>query len=159
MAKPITRDALTIVDTPTYRMPPSVRARATYLALTLGTIALGLAVHTSGAVLGAATRDVLGDALWAVMITWALGTLVPDARLPARGAVALAICYGVEVSQLVHSPVLDAMRATNAGRLMLGSGFDPRDLVAYSAGVLAAILAERLVRSRRTVPATAPPAR
>ena len=37
------------------------------------------------------------------------------------------------MSQLYHTPTLDAIRATQAGQLVLGSGFDPRDLAAYVA--------------------------
>jgi hypothetical protein len=52
------------------------------------------------------------------------------------------------VSQLYHAPALDALRATRAGHLVLGSGFDARDLAAYTAGVAAAVLLERAVRRR-----------
>ena len=48
-------------------------------------------------------------------------------RLAWRAAVALAFCFAVEFSQLVHLPALDALRRTTAGHLALGSGFDPRD--------------------------------
>lgn len=129
-------------------MPRWLRARAPYLALALGTIALGLAVHLGGAGLGRVTRDVLGDALWAVMMAWWVGAAAPSASLRARAAVALGLCFAVEMSQLYHAPAIDAVRATRAGHLVLGSGFDPRDLVAYTAGVIAAVLVERVVLRR-----------
>jgi hypothetical protein len=67
-----------------------------------------------------------------------------------RAAVALAICFAVEASQLVHTPALDALRATTPGRLVLGSGFDPRDLLAYAGGVLAALALDVVLgRTRR----------
>jgi hypothetical protein len=62
---------------------------------------------------------------------------------------ALATCWLVEASQLVHVAWLDAVRATRVGHLVLGSGFDPRDLVAYVAGVMVAIVLERAWRGRR----------
>jgi hypothetical protein len=128
-----------------------VHSRLPFVTLAVGTIALGLTVHRGGAALGLGpvVRDVLGDALWAVMIAWWLGVLAPTMRLTARAGVALAICAAVEVSQLLHTPALDAARRTLAGRLMLGSGFDPRDLVAHAAGVLAAGRLERAVSDRR----------
>ncbi len=129
-----------------------LRHRAAYLALTLGTIALGLTVHRGGGGFGVVTRDVLGDALWATMIVWVLGALAPAPGLRARGALALAICYAVELSQLYHTPALDAVRRTIAGRLVLGSGYDSRDLAAYAGGVLAAVLVEHAVWSRRRSP-------
>ena len=119
-----------------------------YAALALGTIALGLGVHWYGDFLGPTLRDVLGDALWAAMIAWCVAVLVPSASLRNRSVVALAICFLVEVSQLYHTPALDALRRTMAGQLTLGSGFDPRDLFAYALGVLAAVLFELILRRR-----------
>jgi hypothetical protein len=123
-----------------------------YVALALATIAVGLAVHLHGASLGGATRDVLGDALWAMMITWWIGAIAPDVPLLRRSMLAYAICAAVELSQLYHTPALDAVRATLIGHLVLGSGFDPRDLAAYALGVGTSALLESTTRFRR--PAT-----
>jgi len=75
--------------------------------------------------------------------------VAPTATLWRRATVALACCYAVEFSQLIHTPALDVFRRTTPGHLLLGSGFDPRDLLAYLAGVLAAIAVERALRNRR----------
>ncbi len=91
-----------------------------------------------GASLPVTLRDPLGDALWAAMMTWWVSALLPRSPLAARAAVALAICVAVEFSQLLRAPAIDAVRATTLGHLVLGSGFDPRDLAAYVLGVLAA---------------------
>ena len=136
-------------QTPSQQMPLWLRARTLYLALALGTIAVGLAVHRSGALVGPAVRDVLGDALWAGMMVWWIAALGPGVRPWVRGAVALTICFAVEMSQLSHIPALDAARRTVAGRLILGSGFDPRDFAAYALGVVAATLLDRVTIRRR----------
>lgn len=112
-----------------------IRRRATFLALACATIAVGLVVHLRGTALGPVVRDALGDVLWAMMIACGVGALAPRARLAVRSAAAYAVCAGVELSQLYHAPALDAVRATTTGHLVLGSGFDPRDLVAYGVGV------------------------
>ena len=104
---------------------------------------MGLAIHLGGRALAPAVRDVLGDALWAMMVVWLLGAVFPGSGLRVRAAAALAICFAVEFSQLYHAPALDALRRTVAGHLVLGSGFDPRDLAAYAGGILAAVLIER----------------
>jgi hypothetical protein len=114
----------------------------------MGTIVVGLAVHLHGGALSPVARDVLGDALWAAMIFWWVGAAVPAVRLSRRAVVALAFCFAVELSQLYHAPGIDALRETTLGHLVLGSGFDPRDLAAYAAGVLTAALVEFLVVSR-----------
>ena len=124
------------------------RARLTYVALGVGTIAVGLVVHLRGGVLDATTRDIVGDALWAAMMMWWVGAIAPAARPRTRALVALAICFGVEFSQLYHAPAVDALRGTTVGHLVLGSGFDPRDLAAYATGILAAVCLDRAVVRR-----------
>jgi len=65
---------------------------------------------------------------------------VPDASLRTRVIAALAICFAVEISQRYQLPVLEALQHSFAGHLVLGSGFDPRDCLSYTLGVLAATL-------------------
>jgi hypothetical protein len=134
-------------------MSPELRARAAYAALAIATIAAGLAVHLGGFAMSPIVRDVVGDALWAAMLTWWVSALVPRMALGARAAVALAACCAVEVSQLYHAPALDAVRGTRLGHLVLGSGFDPRDFAAYALGVLGAAALERAWRRRRAAAA------
>lgn len=121
-------------------MSSDVRVRAAYVGCALATIAVGLAVHLGGGVLRFAVRDVLGDALWAMMVMWWISALGPRLRRTTRGGVALAVCYAVEISQLIQTPGLDAIRRTRLGHLVLGSGFDARDLVAYAMGALGAAI-------------------
>jgi hypothetical protein len=123
--------------------------RIAFFVLACLTIAVGLTVHLRGAALGPVARVVLGDALWAMMIAWWVGVLAPRARLAVRSVASYAVCAGVEVSQLYHAPALDAARATMVGHLVLGSGFDPRDLAAYGAGVALAALIESTAGARR----------
>ncbi len=140
---------------PVTQTPGMFRARATYVALALATIGIGLLVHRRGVTLGPATRDVLGDALWAAMIAWWAGALAPSARLGPRCAAAYAICASVEASQLYHGPWLDAVRGTPLGQLVLGRGFDPRDLAAYALGVGMAVLLEATAIARGRCPRAA----
>ena len=128
-------------------MTTRTRDRLTYVGLAVVTIAIGLLVHVRGTAFNADVRDVLGDALWAGMMLWWVSAVAPTAALLARGGVALTICFAVEFSQLIHTPALDALRSTLPGRLVLGSGFDVRDLAAYAVGVVAALVVERLARA------------
>ena len=114
----------------------------------MSTIGLGLLVHRGSPGLSPSVRDVLGDALWAMMIVWWIGFAVPNSRPWRRAVVALLVCWVVEFSQLVHTPALDRFRGTSVGHLFLGSGFDPRDLVAYALGVGVAVLLEIKVRGQ-----------
>jgi hypothetical protein len=123
--------------------PLFIYVRLAYVALAFGTIVLGLTVHLHGDVLGPRSRDLVGDAIWAAMIAWLVAAIVPRFSLRARSVWAVAICFAVEVSQLYHTPALDMLRHTTVGQLTLGTGFDPRDLLAYIVGVLAAAFLER----------------
>jgi Protein of unknown function (DUF2809) len=115
---------------------PGRRSRLHYVTRAVLTIAAGLWIHRGGLSLGAVARDVTGDALWAMMMLWWVSALAPSASILTRAGAALGICIAVECSQLLHAPWLDHVRATVVGHLVLGSGFDPRDLVSYAAGVL-----------------------
>ena len=117
-----------------------VKFRLGYAALLVATVAAGLAVHPYGAGLPTRVQDVLGDALWAAMIFWILSLAAPRARVRMRALAALAVCFGVELSQLLKGPTLDAVRSSTIGHLVLGSDFDARDFVAYTAGVVAAVV-------------------
>jgi hypothetical protein len=129
-------------------MPTWLRARLPFVLLALSTIALGLTLRRSGAALPLDVRDVLGDALWAMMLTWWVGAAAPRISPVARAAAALAGCWAVEASQLYRAPTLDGWRRTTLGHLVLGSDFDARDLVSYAVGVLIALLLELAVRHR-----------
>jgi len=122
-----------------------LRERTRYVVFAVGTIALGLAVHWRGSALSPVMRDVLGDALWAAMVAWIIAAIAPDLRVSWRAAAALAFCSVVELTQLWHWPALDALRRTSVGQLVLGSGFDARDLLAYAGGILATVLVERII--------------
>ena len=107
---------------------------------------VGLAGYWYGTGFSATLRDFLGDGLWAMMIVWLVGALVPNKPIAMRAALALVVCWVVEASQAYHSQFLDSVRHTAAGALVLGSGFDFRDLVAYALGVVAALELETSAR-------------
>lgn len=129
-------------------MPAPSRVRAVFVALALGTLGLGLLVHSRAWVMPGVVRDKLGDGLWAAMLMWWSGVLAPRAPVWSRSLAVLAFSWTVEASQLFHAPWLESVRGTTLGRLVLGSGFDAGDLWAYALGVLAAALGETIVRRR-----------
>ena len=98
-------------------------------------IGLGLASRRYSANLPVFIAEYAGDTLWAIMVFFGISTVVPNARVSHRGMVSLAFAYGIEFSQLFHTPWIDAIRQTTLGGLVLGSGFLWTDIVCYTAGV------------------------
>lgn len=114
---------------------PSPLNRRCLLILAALTIALGL-LSRRYPIFG----NYPGDALWASLATLGWGFLLPRARNRVLGSLALATSFAVELSQLYNSTWIDSARATLPGRLILGSGFDPVDLLAYTIGTLISLL-------------------
>jgi hypothetical protein len=122
------------------------RSRASYFCLALLVVVLGLASRRYRSELPPFIGAYAGDALWAAMVFLLAATLWPNAHSRALALGALGFSFGIEVSQLYHTPWLDALRATRAGALVLGQGFLWSDLLCYTAGVGIAAGADLLLR-------------
>jgi hypothetical protein len=90
----------------------------------------------------AVVRGHVGDA-GAVALVYAAIGLVWRGPVAARAAVVAAIAVAVELAQRRGDPGGGA-----AGELLLGSHFDPWDLLAYAAGLVASVLWEQRARDR-----------
>jgi hypothetical protein len=90
-----------------------------------------------------------GSALWAIAVYWLIAFLLPSARPVLLFAVACLFALAVELSRLIPSPALETFRLTLAGRLILGSIFSPRNILAYWLGIfLVAVLDSFKLRGR-----------
>ena len=123
---------------------PRARRRGLLIVAVL-VVAAGLVTHVAGS---GATADFAGDALYAVMIYLVVAIAFPRAALWIAGLSALAFCTLIECFQLTGFPGLWAQSFWPA-RLVLGVGFDVRDLAAYAVGVGAAILCDVAISRRR----------
>ena len=125
------------------------RRRLLQVGATVAVIALGLASRAYPQFLPAALGKYPGDALWAMMIVFALGAIATRMRTWQLALWSLLICFGVEFSQLLQAPWLVALRAHPLGHLVLGSHFGWVDLIAYTAGVAIAALVDAAALFRR----------
>lgn len=122
-----------------------VRARRWALIVVAGlVIAAGLVTHVAGS---GPIADAAGDALYAVMIYLVIAIAFPRAAFWIVGASALAVCTLIECFQLTGLPAIWS-EAFWPVRLVLGVGFDVRDLVVYAVGACATALCD-VVISRR----------
>lgn len=125
---------------------PSARNRGLYLLAASMTVAAGLASRKYPSLVPAVLGKYPGDALWAMMIFFAFGVLLPAWRTLHLATLSLAICYAVELSQLYRAPWIDGIRATTLGHSALGSTFNWPDLTAYFVGVALAAVLDRGLR-------------
>lgn len=122
-----------------------VRNRRIAAAVVLAAfVALGLAVH---ALPDSTASDVAGDALYACAIYAGLVLVAAQARPILLAAIALTWCVGVELLQLTGIPLALGTAFPPLG-LVLGSGFDARDLVVYAVAVAAAWGTDAAVQRR-----------
>ncbi|MCC7643412.1 MULTISPECIES: DUF2809 domain-containing protein [unclassified Janthinobacterium] len=125
------------------------RRRLLQVGATVAVIALGLASRAFPQFVPAALGKYPGDALWAMMIVFALGIVATRMRTWQLALTALLICFAVEFGQLYQAPWIVALRAHPLGHLVLGSAFGWVDLIAYTAGVAIAALVDKVVLFRR----------
>ena len=107
--------------------------RVVGFAVLLMVIAAGLCVHLF--LPDTAATDIAGDALYAVAVYAFLIAIMPGRHPLLVGAVTLAWCVGIELFQLTGVP-LAAGNAFPPAMLVLGTVFDPRDLVVYATATL-----------------------
>lgn len=125
------------------------RRRLWQLVATVVVIALGLASRAFPQFVPVALGKYPGDALWAMMIVFALGLLATRMRTWQLALWALLVCFAVEFSQLYQAPWIVDIRAHTLGHLVLGSHFGWVDLIAYTAGVAVAAMIDKLALFRR----------
>lgn len=116
-------------------------------------VAAGLATARLGT---GPVADALGDALYAVLVLLLVALARPGLSRVAQAAVALAVCWAVELAQLTGGPAA-AVEAWPPARYLLGTTFAPADLLWYAVGVLSGwcgtVLASRWGGARRAATA------
>lgn len=98
-----------------------------------------------------------GDALWALMVFLIIAFIHPQIGTARLAGAALATAFLVEASQLYQAPWINALRATTAGHLVLGTGFQWLDLCAYCIGVAFGVVGDMVLA--RPDPAAQDPCR
>lgn len=113
-------------------------------ALLASAIASGLCIHLL--LPDATPTDIAGDALYAVASYLVVVILAPRWRSLVTAVIALAWCAAVEIFQLTGLP-LRAAALFPPTVLVLGTVFDPRDLVVYAAALVGAAAVDATGRS------------
>ena len=116
---------------------PIPRNRIQYFFLIIGTIGLGLASRSG--FIPSLVYPYLGDVLYAVMIYFIIGFLLPKASSFNVAVLCILVCFSIELSQLYQAVWITDIRGTRLGGLILGFGFLWSDLICYLVGTLVGV--------------------
>lgn len=86
-----------------------------------------------------------GDILWALMVFLIIAFIFNKKSTIFIISWAIIFSYSIEISQLYHSPLIDAIRNTTLGGLILGFGFLWSDLVCYTIGIIIGIIIDIMI--------------
>ena len=117
----------------TWKWPYAVATGALFI------IELGIALFVHDGFV----RPHLGDALAVILVYLGLRS-VTRYHVLAAAAIALAIAFIIEFSQLFHFLSAIGLAHNRWARIILGGVFDVQDLLAYAFGAAAVVAVERL---------------
>ncbi|MFT4226890.1 DUF2809 domain-containing protein [Micropruina sp.] len=126
-------------------MTTAGRRRLIAAGLAVVTVLAGLAVRF--ALRRGAASDVAGDGLYAILIYLIVVFLAPRARPAVAAVVAGSLCVAIELFQLTGLPVTWAATFPPIA-LVLGTGFDARDIVVYLVAVAGAAFMDKTIGTR-----------
>ncbi|MEV5414143.1 DUF2809 domain-containing protein [Thermopolyspora sp. NPDC052614] len=112
------------------------------------TVAAGLAIR---ALSDGSFAKYVGDALYTVLLYALCVLAIPRIRPLTATLAALGLSWAIEFLQLTPIPA-ELSRQSTLARLVLGSTFNPPDLLWYAVGAISALLVHTTVRraTRRT---------
>lgn len=117
----------------------------TYFFLSIIVMVLGLGTRFFSGYLPNLINLYLGDILWALMVFFLFGLLFGTKKTRYIATLTLLFSFGIEISQLYQSDLINALRQTRLGGLILGYGFSWSDLVSYSVGISLGVFVERFI--------------
>jgi len=120
------------------------------MAMVVLIICLGLYSRT---IRGGITNIVdLKDIIWAAMIYFIFRIVFIDWPFLKVAVAGILFSILIETSQLYHADWIDRIRDSFLGKMILGSNFVWSDLVAYTVGILSALLIDYLLVKYYTKP-------
>ena len=115
------------------------KCRMTYIYLAILTIILGL-FSRYGFI---EFPDFVGNVLWATFIYMLFRILFIDMKKEKVAFIALVFLVFIELTQLYHAPLIDSLRGTILGGIILGYCFHYDDIVSYFIGILIGFLSDK----------------
>ena len=121
------------------------RKRVHYALLIILTVLLGISSRKFPEILPSFLFLYLGDTLWALMVFFIMGFLLPRTSTIKIGIAALVFSLAIEFSQLYQSTWINQIRHTTFGGLILGFGFLWTDVICYIIGIILGMVIETYI--------------
>lgn len=86
-----------------------------------------------------------GDVMWAIMVYFGFRFLLVRKSLVTAIWLSFSFSFGIEFSQLYQAEWINQIRGTLLGALILGKGFLTVDLIRYAAGIMVAIILDKMM--------------
>lgn len=122
-----------------------ITSRASYAIAAL--LVFAIEVIIAAFVHDAVVRPYLGDSLAVVLVYFAIRAATP-LGMRASAAAALAVACAIEIGQWFHLADLLDLGHVRIARIVLGTGFDPADFLAYAGGAALVVAVESARRQR-----------
>ena|GEM_PF-633261 len=115
-------------------------------------VVCGLIIRRAPLHLPAPVSKYGGSLLWGAMVYSIFVAILPKRRPFEVAAGASLFALAVEIFKLIHTPVLDSVRLTQPGQLLIGKYFSLADILAYWIAIAACAAADNTIpkRSNRT---------
>ncbi|WP_055069695.1 DUF2809 domain-containing protein [Clostridium massiliamazoniense] len=120
------------------------RNRIVYIVLFMLVICLGIGSRKFSMYLPKFIADYSGDTLWAMMVYLGFAFIFNELEGKKVLILALVFSYFIEFSQLYQGQLINSIRSTTIGGLVLGHGFLFSDLICYSVGILLIFYLEKV---------------
>lgn len=128
-------------------MPTVLRVkRSTTLLIMLVLIPIGIGTKFYGGPFESWVTRYGGDIALPMFFFFLVLLIRPEAYPLSCALGVFIFCVAVEFSQLLSTPILSAARGNFAGRTLLGSEFDWKDMLFYGIGVFLALYIYRKAR-------------
>ena len=129
-------------------MAPLVVSRKTILMILVVLVPLGIGTKYYRGILDEWVVRYGGDIASPAFFFFVVLLIKPSLSPRVCALAVFLFCVLVEFSQRISTPLLDGLRGTFPGGVVLGSEFDWRDFVFYAVGILVSLGVYRLAAGR-----------
>lgn len=124
------------------------RNRMMYSLVLMATIVAGLLSRIFNDWLPSLLSLYFSDVLWGFMVFVTLALVFKKKSTLQIVIYAVVISFGIEVSLLIDHPILNDLKETTLGGLILEDGFLGTDLICFSVGIIVGFILEMLIKRK-----------